>query len=670
MSLYSLSVQAISRSQNRSATACAAYRAGARIEDWRTGQVHDYRRKQGVVHSEIALPNGAPEWARDREALWNAAEAAEHRKDSRVAREVRIALPDELSEDDRTRLTMAFAQYLADEYKVAVDAAIHAPHKDREDARNHHAHLMITTRRLEPDGLGEKTKEFDQRKLKAIPHCRERWAEMHNTIMAARGLLDDGTRVDHRSYQEQGIDKVPGRHLGPDAAEMVRREQRAAAERGEEWNPAESQVRLVREPAQEREEGRKEIAAEEARLDSLTPISLRRELDRVSTSSRDETEKLSVLETERRDRIEARAEASDRVKGIAARHAMASRKVEGWHNRHRIQSFFVKWGFMQPKQLTALTDERDDFAIALVDERERRRELSVGVVHAGRSVGAQQEVLRNLQERGHLLETQLELCEAAKDLDQRAERREQEAAELEAQRAVELAGELEAERKAELAAELAAEKERETREAAKLEKEKVRRAAVEAKNAAWEEEEAAKEKVELAAARREAEKLEAPAHELPGHEPEPEPEPEPEAAKPEPEPAPAKQQATSPRARARTLTPRERALERRRRAKLTAERANIRAVFTHDELQSQRLALLVIDNLPERAHAQEIFDGARDGEGLREVLAHLEDRRLRSLVRYAAQTIKASNEALAAKSHARQDLADGNEPGHGPGHGR
>ena len=99
MAIYHLSVKTISRSQGRSATAAAAYRAAIEIVDERTGEIHDYQRKGGVECTEIILPDNAPDWATDRAALWNAAEQAETRKNSTVAREFEIALPSELSEN-------------------------------------------------------------------------------------------------------------------------------------------------------------------------------------------------------------------------------------------------------------------------------------------------------------------------------------------------------------------------------------------------------------------------------------------------------------------------------------------------------------------------------------------------------------------------------------------
>ena len=101
VAIFHLSVKPISRSAGRSATGAAAYRAGEKIEDLRTGEIHDYRRKGGVESADLVLPNGAPVWASDRSKLWNAAELAEKRKDACVAREYEVALPSELSPVER-----------------------------------------------------------------------------------------------------------------------------------------------------------------------------------------------------------------------------------------------------------------------------------------------------------------------------------------------------------------------------------------------------------------------------------------------------------------------------------------------------------------------------------------------------------------------------------------
>src|SRR3546814_18410080 len=162
MASFHLAVKTIGRSAGRSATAAAAYRAGVEITDERTGLVHDYTRKQGVEHSELMLPTDAPEWAADRERLWNAAELAETRKNATVAREYEIALPVELSADERRELALGLARELSEWHGVAVDVSLHAPVREG-DHRNHHAHLLTTTRRPGPGGPGEKTPELDQK---------------------------------------------------------------------------------------------------------------------------------------------------------------------------------------------------------------------------------------------------------------------------------------------------------------------------------------------------------------------------------------------------------------------------------------------------------------------------------------------------------------------------
>jgi hypothetical protein len=227
MAIYHLSVKTISRSAGRSATAAAAYRAGVEIADTRTGEVHDYRRKGGVEHSEIVLPKDAPDWARDRAALWNAAEVAEVRKNSTVAREFEIALPSELSGDARRALAVDFAREIVGRHGCAVDVAIHEPGREG-DSRNHHAHLLLTTRRLGQEGFTEKTRELDQRQSGEVDYWRSRYAELQNERLQEAGL---SVRVDHRSLKAQGVDREPTRHLGVGAVGYERRTGQASRRR-------------------------------------------------------------------------------------------------------------------------------------------------------------------------------------------------------------------------------------------------------------------------------------------------------------------------------------------------------------------------------------------------------------------------------------------------------
>ena len=226
MALYSLSVKPISRKDGRSATASAAYRAASEIVDERTGLVHDYTRKRGVEHVELFAQAGIT--LDDPASLWNAAESAEKRKDGRTAREVLVALPAELDADQRTALAREMTRELVERYGVAAQLAIHAPDK-AGDQRNHHAHILLTTRRYNHDGLGAKSQlEWSatqckkhkvakpQGELKAL---RERWADMQN---AALKRADCVARVDHRSLAAQGIDRAPEVHQGGYATDMIR----------------------------------------------------------------------------------------------------------------------------------------------------------------------------------------------------------------------------------------------------------------------------------------------------------------------------------------------------------------------------------------------------------------------------------------------------------------
>jgi len=196
MAIYHLSVKPVSRKAGRSATAAAAYRAAEKIHDLTTDQVFDYTRKRGVEHAEIVLPTEAARrdinWARDRQALWNSAEVAENRSNSRVAREYELALPHELTREQRVELVRAFSADIANRYGVGVDFAIRAPHRNG-DGRNHHAHVLTTTRTIEAGGLGEKSQiewsDSNRRKAglgppkEEITAVRERWEALTNEYL-------------------------------------------------------------------------------------------------------------------------------------------------------------------------------------------------------------------------------------------------------------------------------------------------------------------------------------------------------------------------------------------------------------------------------------------------------------------------------------------------------
>lgn len=202
-------MKTVIRSRGRTATAAAAYRAGESIDCEREGRVHDYTAKRGIAESFILVPKDAPAWAQDRAALWNAAEDRETRRNSVTAREWKLALPAELNDEDRSLIARDFAQALVDRYGVAADVAIHAPHREG-DQRNHHAHILTTTRMMTGEGLTDKTRVLDAAKTGSveIEQMRGVWAEMQNQALERTGRdqgLDasDIARVDHQSLEAQ-----------------------------------------------------------------------------------------------------------------------------------------------------------------------------------------------------------------------------------------------------------------------------------------------------------------------------------------------------------------------------------------------------------------------------------------------------------------------------------
>lgn len=267
MAVYFLNIKTFGRASNSSAVSAAAYRAGERIHDERTGKTYDHSARQDVMHKEIVLPSRFAgddvSWARDRATLWNTAEHAETRKNARVAREYLVALPVELSPVQQVSLTKEFAHELSDRYGFALDVAIHAPRDyPGSDPRNFHAHLLATTREVELHGLGGKTSmEWNDASRRAAGlgagigeflHVRHRWAEVTNEALHQAQFH---ARIDHRTLRAQGIDREPYPHIPRAAFEMERHGYRSfQAERIREEYAARASAReLERHESAERE---------------------------------------------------------------------------------------------------------------------------------------------------------------------------------------------------------------------------------------------------------------------------------------------------------------------------------------------------------------------------------------------------------------------------------
>ena len=233
MSIYSASVKTISRSAGRSATAAAAYRTGKEVIDERTGVIFDYTRRSGVDHVSMHLPAGCV--AMDTDTLWNAAEFAEKRKNSTVARELLFAQPHELSRMERHALSASIADAMVERYGVGVEVANHLPDSEG-DGRNFHAHIMFTTRVVNADGtFGAKTRVLDDMSTgpDEILWIRKMVEDKTNQALEAANI---DARVDCRSLKDQRqaaldagdqelankLDRLPTVHEGPRVTQIRR----------------------------------------------------------------------------------------------------------------------------------------------------------------------------------------------------------------------------------------------------------------------------------------------------------------------------------------------------------------------------------------------------------------------------------------------------------------
>jgi len=214
-------MKVISRSTGRTAIAAAAYRSGERLHDNQLDQTYDYTRRRGVEETFILAPDNAPSWAYNLESLWNEAQAKDNRVNSRLAREIELALPSVIDAEGRAEIAREFSRHLVERYGVAVSAALHEPSR-YGDENNYHAHILFTTRRMDEQGFSIKTRELDDIRTGAqeIEHLREYAARVINAYLEDAGSSE---RVDHRSYEDRGIGQTPTEHLGVEAAAMERR---------------------------------------------------------------------------------------------------------------------------------------------------------------------------------------------------------------------------------------------------------------------------------------------------------------------------------------------------------------------------------------------------------------------------------------------------------------
>jgi hypothetical protein len=234
---YHCTAKIVSRSRGQSAIAKAAYNARDRLVDEKTGEIKNYSRNEDqVLFSGIFAPKDAPTWAQDREQLWNQAEAAEKRKDAQLAREIEVALPHELTQQQREWLIKDFVRENFTRAGMVADVNMHAPDKEG-DQRNIHAHILLTTRTLDADGFGEKNRDWNSKAL--LEKWREDYAEKGAKLLQRAGFETEAERFRHghltlpeqrekaieRGDMEfaESIDRLPTKHKGPQICEMEKR---------------------------------------------------------------------------------------------------------------------------------------------------------------------------------------------------------------------------------------------------------------------------------------------------------------------------------------------------------------------------------------------------------------------------------------------------------------
>ena len=263
IAIYHCSIKIVSRGKGKSAVAAAAYRSGEKLTNEWDGLTHDYTKKGGVVHSEILLPAHAPPAFSDRSTLWNSVELSEKSNNAQLAREVEIALPVELSREEQTRLVREYCSSQFVSKGMIADFNLHDT-----GGGNPHAHILLTMRPLDEKGAwlpkskkeyvldenGEKIRlpsgRYKTRKVDLVDWnnrenaevWRRAWANLANEFLAQNNRPE---RIDHRSYERQGVEKIPTVHVGVSATQMEKKG--IVTERGELNRNIKAANRILRE---------------------------------------------------------------------------------------------------------------------------------------------------------------------------------------------------------------------------------------------------------------------------------------------------------------------------------------------------------------------------------------------------------------------------------------
>ena len=342
MAIFHLDAGIISRGDGHSAVAAAAYRAGERIVETRTGEVHDYSRRSGVDHCEIMAPRGAAGWCKGRARLWNRAEDAERRADSQIARQIELALPREVNFKQRRRLVRRYVRKQFTSRGMVADVAYHD-----QDGENPHVHILLTMRRLAGTGFSAK-KERAWNRRECVGEWRSGWAHDVNAFLRRAGCR---SRVDHRTLAAQRadalaagndelaakLDRAPGRHYGRAATAI-----HARADRVESAAWAHSEALRIGEADQPDYRYVYEPSVPSTRVDDIREAMDQEEAERAAirregellSQERTALEKIANaaraagLDDDAIDNIHSTAEAQEAGSGLEAVHLATKARVE------------------------------------------------------------------------------------------------------------------------------------------------------------------------------------------------------------------------------------------------------------------------------------------------------------------------------------------------------
>lgn len=349
MALYRFESRILGRNQGHSSVAYAAYLSAEKLNDERYGEVRDFtkkRQRDRAYYSEIVTPQNAPGWTCDRESLWNKNEAAEKRKDSQIAREIRIALPSELTHNQKVKLGLEFARKHYVERGMVADISFH--NFDGDGSHNPHAHILLTTRKLTKDGFAKKKEESWRPKIvkdhgtgrsvvapEFLIEERQAWEQSCNQALERAG---HSQRVDSRSLKDQGIDRLPEPKRGKAYSMEQRKVWEGQTRAGDVWrevdtiNQHQRQVQALQQ--------RQEAIAQEVRGEQLTlALELGAEMARKQQQQRREQEEQRERQAEGERQRELDRKLQDqlelerqREKQHASQAEDARRIIEQWHH--------------------------------------------------------------------------------------------------------------------------------------------------------------------------------------------------------------------------------------------------------------------------------------------------------------------------------------------------